>query len=124
MKSALSPNHDCTKGTRITLVLVLAFLLVPFVCEGRTAEAEKVLGYLKGLGNGRYMFGQMGMWVHDENPDMDGSGGLLGADEVRDENSPGGGGSVYCGREDFSEGFSCVFSFGCCSEPFFSLFSR
>jgi len=60
MKSSLSPvNHGCIRGKRIAFVLLLAFLLMPAVCEGRTQQAEKVLAYLKGLGNGRYMFGQM-----------------------------------------------------------------
>ena len=72
MKSALSPvKHDRTKGKRIAFVLLLAFLLMPVVCESRTRPAEEVLAYLKGLGNGRYMFGQMATWVHNENPDMD-----------------------------------------------------
>jgi mannan endo-1,4-beta-mannosidase len=38
---------------------------------GRTTPTEQVLNYLKGLGNGSYLFGQMATWVHDENPDMD-----------------------------------------------------
>ena len=72
MKSALSPvNHDRTKGQRITFVLLLSFFLMPVVCEGKTPQAEKVLSYLKSLGNGSYMFGQMATWVHNENPDMD-----------------------------------------------------
>lgn len=72
MRSALSSvNRDCAKGKRIVSVLVLAFFLMPVVCEGRTPEAEKVLKYLKGMGNGFYLFGQMATWVHNENPDMD-----------------------------------------------------
>lgn len=77
MKSALSPvNHDRTKGKRIAFVVLFSILLMPVawpqvVSESRTPEAEKVLAYLKGLGNGSYMFGQMATWVHNENPDMD-----------------------------------------------------
>jgi len=72
MESSLSSaNHDRTTGKGIAFVLVLAFFLMPVVCESRTPQAEKVLSYLKGLGNGRYMFGQMATWVHNENPDMD-----------------------------------------------------
>ena len=52
-------------------LLLLAFFLMPVVCESRTPEAEKVLSYLKSMGNGSYMFGQMATWVHNENPDMD-----------------------------------------------------
>ena len=50
---------------------LISLFLMPVVCESRTPEAEKVLTYLRGLGNGRYMFGQMATWVHNENPDMD-----------------------------------------------------
>lgn len=72
MRSVLSlVKHDGTEGKRIAFVLVLAFFLMPVACEGRTPAAEKVLAYLKGLGNGSYMFGQMATWVHNENPDMD-----------------------------------------------------
>jgi len=72
MKSSLGPvNRDRTKGKRIAFVLLLSIFVMPVVCESRTRKAEKVLTYLKGLGNGRYMFGQMATWVHDENPDMD-----------------------------------------------------
>jgi len=77
MKSFLSPvNRYRTKGQRITFVLLLSFFLIPVawpqvVCESRTPQAEKVLSYLRSLGNGRYMFGQMATWVHNENPDMD-----------------------------------------------------
>ena len=72
MKLTLSPvNHDLSKGKRITFVLLFSLFLMPVVCESRTPEAEKVLTYLRGLGNGRYMFGQMATWVHNENPDMD-----------------------------------------------------
>lgn len=62
MKSRLTPaNHDHTKAKRIAFVLLLAFFLISVgwpqvVCGGRTPQAERVLAYLKGLGNGRYMF--------------------------------------------------------------------
>ena len=72
MKSTLSPvNHDRAKGKGIAFVLVFLFLLMPAAGESRTPEAKKVLGYLRSLGNGSYMFGQMATWVHNENPDMD-----------------------------------------------------
>jgi hypothetical protein len=32
---------------------------------------EKVLAYLKRLGRGSYLFGQVATWVHNENPDME-----------------------------------------------------
>jgi hypothetical protein len=47
MKLYLSPvNHDRTKGKRIAFVLLLAFFLIPSVCESHTPQAEKVLTYL------------------------------------------------------------------------------
>jgi mannan endo-1,4-beta-mannosidase len=37
----------------------------------RSPEATTVLKYLRRLGHGEYLFGQMGTWVHNENPDID-----------------------------------------------------
>ena len=47
---------------------------VPGVVPGVTSAVqarEKVLAYLKGLGQGSYLFGQVATWVHNENPDLD-----------------------------------------------------
>ena len=73
MKSALSRMKYSLiiMSKRIAFMVLFVFFLMPVVCESRTPEAEKVLAYLKGLGHGRYMFGQMATWVHNENPDMD-----------------------------------------------------
>ncbi len=72
MKSVLSPvNHGYTKGKKIAFMLLLSFFLMPAVGTSKTPQAEKVLAYLRSLGNGSYMFGQMATWVHNENPDMD-----------------------------------------------------
>ena len=72
MKSFLSPmKNERSNSMRIAFALLLAFLLMPSVCESKTPQAEKVLTYLKSMGNGSYMFGQMATWVHNENPDMD-----------------------------------------------------
>jgi mannan endo-1,4-beta-mannosidase len=38
---------------------------------------EDVFKYLRNLGSGSYLFGQMATWVHNENPDMDDSGKWL-----------------------------------------------
>ncbi|HPD47305.1 MAG TPA: glycosyl hydrolase [Anaerohalosphaeraceae bacterium] len=40
---------------------------------GKSAAAARaeVLEYLRGLGNGSYLFGQVATWVHNENPDME-----------------------------------------------------
>lgn len=53
----------------LSLVVMLSCTCV--VGSDKTPQAEEVLAYLRGLGNGSYLFGQMGTWVHDENPDMD-----------------------------------------------------
>jgi mannan endo-1,4-beta-mannosidase len=39
--------------------------------EAAYAQPEAVFAYLRSLGNGSYLFGQMATWVHNENPDMD-----------------------------------------------------
>ena len=47
---------------------------VPGVVPGVSSAVqskEKVLAYLKGRGQGSYLFGQVATWVHNENPDMD-----------------------------------------------------
>lgn len=53
--------------------IVCFFTFFPFAVSGetKTSSAAEVLAYLKGLGNGSYLFGQMATWVHNENPDMD-----------------------------------------------------
>ena len=67
MRSALRPvSRERTKGKRIAFALLVLLLLMPVTGEGRTPEAQKVLAYLRSLGNGSYMFGQMATWVHLE----------------------------------------------------------
>lgn len=56
---------------RVTVVVFLALFPMSVSGQGRSAAAEDVLTYLKGLGNGSYLFGQVATWVHNENPDMD-----------------------------------------------------
>ena len=54
------------------LNLLITLLLFITINSGTQAQTkEEVLGYLKSLGNGSWMFGQMATWVHNENPDMD-----------------------------------------------------
>ncbi|MCP5523472.1 MAG: hypothetical protein H7A46_18195 [Verrucomicrobiales bacterium] len=38
---------------------------------------DEVLAFLKARGHGSYLFGQVGTWVHNENPDMDAAGNWL-----------------------------------------------
>ncbi len=55
------------------LILVGFILFSSFVAygESKPSTAAEVLAYLRGLGNGSYLFGQVATWVHNENPDMD-----------------------------------------------------
>jgi hypothetical protein len=46
-------------------------LLCLATLPGRAESAEEVIAYLRSLGQGQYLFGQMATWVHNENPDMD-----------------------------------------------------
>jgi len=55
------------KSTFITLLILLPMVITT---SGRTPAADDVFTYLRQLGNGSYLFGQMATWVHDENPDM------------------------------------------------------
>lgn len=51
------------------LSLLFFFILIS---QGTNAQsADDVLNYLRKMGDGSYLFGQMGTWVHNENPDMD-----------------------------------------------------
>ena len=40
-------------------------------------QKQRVLAYLKTLGKGKYLFGQVATWVHNENPDMDQPGNWI-----------------------------------------------
>jgi len=51
---------------RYTLVLLLAISL-----NVNSQSKDEIFSYLRSLGNGSYLFGQMATWVHNENPDMD-----------------------------------------------------
>ncbi|MBS0000153.1 MAG: hypothetical protein KFF73_14325 [Cyclobacteriaceae bacterium] len=58
-------------------VLISLFFLFSHSNETSAQSREDVFSYLRGLGNGSYLFGQMATWVHNENPDMDHSGNWL-----------------------------------------------
>lgn len=50
----------------------LAVILLTSGWSHLAAQPTKdVLDYLKQLGHGKYMFGQVATWIHNENPDMD-----------------------------------------------------
>jgi len=59
---------------RCVASLALGLLLVPIqgVCSAEPGPtARELLKTLRGLGNGKYLFGQVATWVHNENPDPD-----------------------------------------------------
>lgn len=57
--------------SRLTTVVLLAFSAHVACGEEEAPPTEEVFSYLRGLGNGSYLFGQVATWVHDEDPDMD-----------------------------------------------------
>ncbi len=63
---------NASNAIRNLLNLLITLLLFLAINTGAQAQTkEEVLRYLKSLGNGYWMFGQMATWVHNENPDMD-----------------------------------------------------
>ncbi len=62
---------------RLIMVAVVLLGFVPACARDKTPPAAEVLDYLKSLGNGSYLFGQVATWVHNENPDMDHSSNWL-----------------------------------------------
>ncbi len=68
------------KTQRLAVLVLLAFSpLLAFAqdSKAKTPPTAEVLAYLKGLGNGSWLFGQVATWVHNENPDMDHSSNWL-----------------------------------------------
>jgi len=74
-------HNDHQNGYTITSIIrilcVLVLVAVFLSCKTNTTPKEDVLNYLKSLGNGSYLFGQVATWVHNENPDMDDPGNWL-----------------------------------------------
>jgi hypothetical protein len=56
---------------KVTALALIAFLPVSVLADDKAPPTQDVLAYLKGLGHGSYLFGQVATWVHNENPDMD-----------------------------------------------------
>jgi mannan endo-1,4-beta-mannosidase len=57
--------------TGVINILALVLLLSGISLRLNSQNKEEVYNYLKSLGNGSYLFGQVATWVHNENPDMD-----------------------------------------------------
>ncbi len=51
------------------LMMILFFMSLSLRIHSQTKE--EVYSYLRTMGNGSWLFGQMATWVHNENPDMD-----------------------------------------------------
>lgn len=61
---------------------ILSFTALLFFLQGISLQLngqsrDEVYNYLRSLGNGSWLFGQVGTWVHNENPDMDNSSNWL-----------------------------------------------
>lgn len=62
---------------RILNFIFLAGFILAFNTDLHSQTKEDIYSYLRTLGNGSYLFGQMATWVHNENPDMDHPGNWL-----------------------------------------------
>lgn len=56
---------------RVLNFLVLSFFLFTLSLKVSSQSKDEVFNYMRSLGNGSWLFGQMATWVHNENPDMD-----------------------------------------------------
>lgn len=67
--------NQAMKGKSATRMIVgnfvVIFILILLNINSNAQSKEKIYDYLKDMGNGSYIFGQMATWVHDEDPDMD-----------------------------------------------------
>jgi hypothetical protein len=64
-------NDTDFKVTGIIYFLALVLFFSTISIKIHSQNKEEVFGYLRSLGNGSYLFGQIATWVHNENPDMD-----------------------------------------------------
>ena len=79
MITSLSVNPESVPagiGKKMS-ILLLAFLLLTLSLRVFGQPRDEVYSYLRSLGNGSWMFGQLATWVHNENPDMDNSANWL-----------------------------------------------
>ncbi|WCJ59833.1 glycosyl hydrolase [Fontisphaera persica] len=60
-----------TPATGRVLPVFACFMLLVMVLPSQAQNRQQILQYFKGLGHGSYLFGQMGTWVHGENPNME-----------------------------------------------------
>jgi hypothetical protein len=64
----LATHQSVLKHIRI---LLFAACITVALVQVSAQSRQEVLDYLRNLGNGSYLFGQMATWVHNENPDLD-----------------------------------------------------
>ena len=79
MKNSINEHLEKESLHLINLrnILILLFFPLLFSFKSGAQPTAEVLDYLKNLGNGSYLFGQMATWVHNENPDMDDPGNWI-----------------------------------------------
>jgi mannan endo-1,4-beta-mannosidase len=77
IKRHVLQSNDKTAMTKLLNFLVLVFFLLTLSLRIHSQPKEELYRYLRNLGNGSYLFGQMATWVHNENPDMDHSSNWL-----------------------------------------------
>ncbi len=82
MKSKTTPlGYPLNLNEHVRKILtfnVLLITLLTFSSQLLSATPrDDLFTYLRSLGNGSWLFGQMATWVHNENPDMDSSGNWL-----------------------------------------------
>ncbi len=53
------------------MIVLLTFSPLSVCGKDNAPPTEEIFAYLRSLGDGSYLFGQMATWVHNENPDMD-----------------------------------------------------
>lgn len=51
------------------LSMCILFMIISIKVQSQSRD--ELFSYLRSLGNGSWLFGQMATWVHNENPDMD-----------------------------------------------------
>jgi len=66
--SLLNLKHYVRRFLTFTTLLII---LLSLSSQLRANPKDDLFTYLRSLGNGNWLFGQMETWVHNENPDMD-----------------------------------------------------
>lgn len=62
-------THSTKNNFEKLFIIILLLLCISFHVHSQTKE--EVFDYLRSMGNGTWLFGQVATWVHNENPDID-----------------------------------------------------